>query len=102
MRRARRLHPRSARLGKTRSLEVREALPGAASQAGPSTNRRISENLGISQAAVKTGMIELRARAGARQAAIKQRIYEGDMSANMKAPYVRRDWTDEEGTSCGA
>ena len=67
----------SARLGQARSLEVRERYLALLRKLGPSTCRRISENLGISQSAVKTRMVELRKLGLVRDlGSEKLRIYE--------------------------
>lgn len=67
----------SAMLGQARSLEVRERYLSLLRKLGPSTSRRISENLGISKAAVKTRMVELRKLGLVRDlGSEKLRIYE--------------------------
>ena len=67
----------SSERGQARQAEVRERYMTALRSLGKATSRQLSDALGVSQAAVKTRMLELRQIGLVRDlGSIKQRIYE--------------------------
>lgn len=67
----------SSERGKARQAEVREKYITALRSLGTATSRQLSDALGVTQAAVKTRMLELRRLGLVRDlGSIKQRIYE--------------------------
>ena len=72
-----RISESSSERGKAKQLVVREWYMSELRRRGPSTSRQLSDALGVTQAAVKTRMLELRRLGLVRDlGSIKKRIYE--------------------------
>lgn len=73
----RKISESSSERGMVRQAEVRERYIAALRSLGTATSRQLADKLGVSQAAVKTRMLELRQIGLVRDlGSIKQRIYE--------------------------
>lgn len=73
----RKISESSSERGMVRQAEVRERYMSALRSLGTATSRQLSDALGVTQAAVKTRMLELRRLGLVRDlGSIKQRIYE--------------------------